>query len=79
MVDKPRNYEALLHYISRNNIKQNLLPKTILKYSDILKYKNALIRLGQRVYPHQKSIFQNERQLPLYISYLRAPFISSFF
>lgn len=49
MVDKPRNYEALLHYISRNNIKQNLLPKTVLKYSDILKYKNALIRLGQRV------------------------------
>lgn len=49
MVDKPCNYEALLHYISRNNIKQNLLPKTVLKYSDILKYKSALIRLGQRV------------------------------
>lgn len=49
MVDKPCNYEALLHCISGGNMEQNLLPKTVLKYSDILKYKSALIRLGQRV------------------------------
>lgn len=42
------NYEAPLYHFTIKNIKQNLLPRAVLKYSNTntLKYKNILTWLG---------------------------------
>lgn len=44
MDSEQRNYEAPLYHVNRNDVKQNLLPRTFLRYSNtnILKYKNKV-------------------------------------